>query len=240
MQNLYILEPSESISDLIVRRDPTSGEILDYYEDFENLKEKDETLPYNFDENSLELKDLLFELPSIGKGIDYAGKELAGLGLATGEKNMVQALYHPSIPVNMVDLSQALYHTSILDDTLLDISSQSYLDESSLASMSFTANENDRTVLEILNSSENNASDEISEMWNKKKDANESGGSSSTNSSSSSSPLPVNKRKIKKYAIEPDAKSVKSFDEIKSKLAHSVKRGFISGTHYKRTQFLMK
>jgi hypothetical protein len=185
--------------------------------DFKNLNEKDETLPYNFDEYSLELNDLLYEIPSIGKGIDYSTRdsEQVVVGSSAGAQN----------EKNMVDLSQALYHTSVLDESLLDISAQSYLDESS---MSFQGqNENDRTVLEILNSNENTGENQIVDLWSKNKkeggvEKSPGNGSLSSNSPTSTSPL-GSKRKVKKYAIEPDAKCVKSFDEIKSKLAHSVR-----------------
>jgi hypothetical protein len=168
-------------------------------------------LPYNFDENSLELNDLLYEIPSIGKGIDYSARD---------SEQVVVGSLGPS-EKNMVDLSQALYHTSVLDESLLDISAQSYLDESS---MSFQGpNENDRTVLEILNSNEGNVDNEIVDLWSKNKKEGGVEGSSVNGSPSSASPT-GSKRKVKKYAIEPDAKCVKSFDEIKSKLAHSVKQ----------------
>lgn len=57
-------------------------------------------------------------------------------------------------------------------------------------------------------------------MWNKK----ELSGSNSRTSSSSSISIDdlISKRKVKKYAIEGDLKLLKNFDEIKSKLAHTV------------------
>lgn len=100
---------------------------------------------------------------------------------------------------------------------MLDISNQSLLEES-FASYSFQPNDSNLTISEIL--TQNEAEDaEVCELWKKKPD------SSSRSSSSSSSPSIdelISKCKVKKYAIEADPKLAKSYDEIKSKLAHQV------------------
>ncbi len=146
------------------------------------------------------------EIPTIGKGIDFSKKT----------DNLQQSESKES---NMIDLTKALFQQSF-DDSLLNISTHSYLDESSLASLSFQQNENEITLSELLTTNENE-DNQISELFTKKADSN-----SSRSSSGSSSPNIddlISKRKVKKYAIEADPKLVKNFDEIKSKLAHQVK-----------------
>lgn len=148
----------------------------------------------------------MFEVPSIGSGIDYSKQENFKDGESINE------------PQGVVDLSKALFHTSLLDESLLDISTQSYLDES-YASQSFLQSEADLTISEILTSN-NVVDNQISEIWNKKED----GLSRSTSGSSSPSIDDlITKRKPKTYAVQADLKLAKSFDEIKSKLAHQVK-----------------
>ncbi len=44
-------EPSECISDLIVKRNPSSGKILDFYEDFKITNYDEETSFSKFDED---------------------------------------------------------------------------------------------------------------------------------------------------------------------------------------------
>jgi hypothetical protein len=119
---------------------------------------------------------------------------------------------------NVIDLSQALYHTSVHDDSL-NLSTQSYLDDSTLGSIN--QNEADITISDILtlNEAENN---QINELFAKRR--SESGAGSSGSSSPSIDDL-ISKRKVKKYAIEADSKLVAQFDEIKPKLAHQV--GFL-------------
>ena len=149
---------------------------------------------------------LLNEIPTVGMGIDFSKKSDI---LQQNDANMES---------NMVDLTKALFQQSF-DDSLLNISTHSYLDESSLASLSFQQNENEITLSELLTNNENEDS-QIAELFTKKAD-----NSSSRSSSGSSSPNIddlISKRKVKKYAIEADLKLVKNFDEIKPKLAHQV------------------
>ena len=68
--------------------------------------------------------------------------------------------------------------------------------------MSFQFNENDKTITEILALSENEKN-EINELW-KKGDSRSSSGSSSPSIYDL-----IEKRKVKKYAIEADPKLVK-------------------------------
>ena len=117
---------------------------------------------------------------------------------------------------NLVDLGKVLLNTSYLEDSVLDSTNQSFLDES-LISLSLQ-NENNLTISEILNQNENE-DNEITELWNKKKTSN---GSRSSSSSSISIDDLISKRKVKKYAIEADLKLLKNFEEIKPKLAHQV------------------
>jgi hypothetical protein len=116
----------------------------------------------------------------------------------------------------VIDLSEAIYSASLLDDSL-NISSQSYLDESN-ASLSFQQNENDITISDIIILNENEDS-QMNDLFNRKKPVDASG---SLSGSSSPSIDDLVKRKAKKYAIEADQKLVASFDEIKPKLAHQV------------------
>jgi hypothetical protein len=165
---------------------------------------------------------LLYDIPSVGKGIDYSARQNEQIVSSSTDAGSGQAGGS-----DMVDLSQALYHTSVLDESsLLDISSQSFLDDSVLSHQG-GQNENDRTVLEILNSNETTVDNEIVDLWaskGKREEDSATSSSSSPGSSNATSPLGGSaKRKVKKYAIEPDAKCVKGFDEIKSKLAHSVR-----------------
>ena len=114
----------------------------------------------------------------------------------------------------IVDLSKALFNTSF-DDSLLDISNQSFLLNESLNSMSFQQSENDNTITEILALNENE-DNHINELWTKRDSRSSSG------SSSPSIDDLIAKRKTKKYAIEADPKLVKNFNEIKSKLCNQV------------------
>ena len=123
---------------------------------------------------------------------------------------------------NLVDLGKVLLNTSYLEDSVLDSTNQSFLDES-LISLSLQ-NENNLTISEILNQNENE-DNEITDLWNKKK-ANGSNGSRSSSSSSISIDDLISKRKVKKYAIEADLKLLKNFEEIKPKLAHQVNKTF--------------
>ena len=102
-----------------------------------------------------------------------------------------------------------------MEDSLLDTSNQSYLDESVLSS-SFAHNETDANISDILTLNEN---ENENNLWTQ-------GKSESRTASPSGSPTMddvVPKRKVKKYAMEADLKLVKLFDEIKPKLAHQVK-----------------
>lgn len=146
---------------------------------------------------------MLYQIPSIGDGIDFSKK--------TSDQLKSKEPFIESSSV--VDLSKALFHPSITDESLLDISTQSYLDES-YVNQSFLQSENDITISEILTENLENQ-----DLWAKKDELSRS-------SSGNSSPLIddlASKRKTKKYAILADAKLAKSFDEIKSKLAHQVR-----------------
>lgn len=145
---------------------------------------------------------MLYQIPSVGDGIDFSQKSSDALKSKE------------AFPENstMVDLSQALFHQTMTDESILDISTQSYLDES-FVNQSFLQSDNDVTISEILTENLENQ-----DIWSKKED-------SSRPSSGSSSPLVedlITKRKSKKYAILADLKLAKSFDEIKPKLAHQV------------------
>lgn len=108
-----------------------------------------------------------------------------------------------------------------MDDSL-NLSTQSYYDESSLnASLSFHQNENDITISEIIPPNELDENNQIIELFKKGNGDSPGSGGSSTGSSPSIDDL-LAKRKVKKYAIEADQKLSNSFDEIKSKLAHQV------------------
>lgn len=122
----------------------------------------------------------------------------------------------------MVDLSKALFNTSF-DDSLLDISNQSFTNLNESLNSTFQQSDNDNTITEILALNEND-DNQISELW-KKRDSR----SSSSSSSPSIDDL-IAKRKVKKYAIEADPKLVKNFNDIKSKLCNTVstKMYFIS------------
>lgn len=145
---------------------------------------------------------MLFQIPSVGDGIDFSQK-------TTDVLKSKETFPESS---TMVDLSKALFHQTIPDESILDISTQSYLDES-FVNQSFLQSDNDITISEILTENLENQ-----EIWSKKEDVSRA-------SSGSSSPLVedlLTKRKNKKYAIMADLKLAKSFDEIKSKLAHQV------------------
>jgi hypothetical protein len=175
--------------------------------------DEDDQIPLNFNEDSLYPDGLLNEIPGLGVGIDFT-TDASNQQTNKSDANLQKG--------NVVDLSKALFQS--FDDSLLNMSAQSYLDESSLASLSFQQNENDITLSELLTQNESEDHNQISELWTKKK--GENGGANSRSSSGSSSPNIddlITKRKVKKYAIEADAKLVKSFDEIKPKLAHQVK-----------------
>jgi hypothetical protein len=150
------------------------------------------------------LKELLNEIPTIGMGIDFSSNPKA-------KKNYEQ------ISNENVDLTKALFNTSF-DDSLLDISNQSFtnLNESLNTSMSFQHNENDKTITEILALNENEKN-EINELWTKRDSRSSSG------SSSPSIDDLIAKRKVKKYAIEADPKLVKNFNDIKPKLCSQVR-----------------
>jgi hypothetical protein len=154
--------------------------------------------------------DLLTEVPyNIGPGIDFSTKSIGN--------NQKEKQNKP----NLVDLSKAILQVpSSANDSFLSNQSFGQEDSASLASLSFQQNEADFTVSEILiNNEYTEAANEASELWNKK--------SVSRSSSDSSSSLNIDellsKRKIKKYAIEADQKLIKSFEEIKSNLAHQVR-----------------
>ncbi len=150
----------------------------------------------------------MIEIPNIGTGIDFANQDQP-LKPNDKKRNSITP-----VSSNLVDLGKVLLNTSYLEDSIVD---SSFLDES-LTSLSFQTNENNVTISEILNQHNENSDNEISEMWNKK-----SSGSSSRTSSSSSISIDdlISKRKMKKYAIEADLKLLKSYEEIKPKLAHS-------------------
>ena len=87
------------------------------------------------------------EIPHIGAGIDFTNLEAT------------KAVSKPSdfkksngCQGSVVDLGKVLLNTSYLEDSILDSSNQSFLDES-LASLSFQ-NENNLTISEILNNNE--------------------------------------------------------------------------------------
>ncbi len=121
---------------------------------------------------------------------------------------------------NLVDLGKVLLNTSYLEDSIIDSTNHSFMDES-LISLSLQ-NENNVTISEILNQNEYEKNNEITELWNRKKSS--TSGSRTSSSSSISIDDLISKRKIKKYAIEADLKLLKNFDEIKSKLAHQVNK----------------
>ena len=145
---------------------------------------------------------MLNEIPTIGIGIDYS----------KASKDQLKASESIENP-NVVDLSKALFNTSF-DDSLLDISNQSFMNES-IASVSFQQSEADNTITEILTLNENE-NNQINELWTKRESRSTSG------SSSPSIDDLISKRKVKKYAIEADLKLVKCFDEIKPKLCNQV------------------
>ena len=140
------------------------------------------------------------EIPTIGIGIDYS-------------KASKEQLKPNEEDPNVVDLGKALFNLSF-DDSLLDISNQSFMNES-MASVSFQQNEADNTITEILTLNENE-NNQINELWTKRESRSTSG------SSSPSIDDLISKRKVKKYAIEADLKLVKCFDEIKPKLCNQV------------------
>ena len=157
---------------------------------------------------------MLNEIPTIGIGIDYS----------KASKDQLKASESKENP-NVVDLSKALFNTSF-DDSLLDISNQSFMNES-IASASFQQNEADNTITEILTLNENE-NNQINELWTKRESRSTSG------SSSPSIDDLISKRKVKKYAIEADLKLVKCFDEIKPKLCNQVCFWFFNVFNQKR------
>lgn len=147
-----------------------------------------------FDENFIDPKDLYHEIPTIGYGIDFSKK-------TKQEKEKSES-------ISNIDLTNAILNSSF-DETMLNTSSQSYFEESFV---SIPQAEHDISELLAINENE-----EINEIFTKKSES----GSSSGSSTPSIDDL-INKRKVKKYAIEADMKLTKSFDEIKPKLAHQV------------------
>ena len=103
-------------------------------------------------------------------------------------------------------MGQALYHTSPLDDSL-NISVQSYLDESYASSISIQHNENDSTISEILNLNEDE-DNQINQLFNRRKSDSSKG---SSGSQSPSIHEIINCKTPKKYAILADEKLVNSF-----------------------------
>lgn len=227
---MFHTDASDPVSDVIVSRDPTTGEILDFYEQFvdesSDKEDGEQHLPYTFDEDSV---DLLLDVPTLGHaGIDFLARQRPSEHAQSG---------------NLIDLSQALYTSkhannaavasSILDESsLLDVSSN-LLDESSL--LDDPANNTaDRSVLDIINQTEDiideakegtwwrNRTESSGEKVGSSPSMNDSNGRNSPNNATSTSPTSTGLKKKKKYAVEPDAKAVKNFDEIKSKLAHTV------------------
>ena len=184
---------------------------------------------------------LLNEIPSIGPGIDFTKRSVSNpsksLAVGGGGGDKASMAFDKA---NVVDLSKVLFQS--LDDSLLHASSagnqtsSSFLDES-FTSLSFQQQkEGETTISELfaLNADERLGDNQISELWNTNSKRKSESGTSSAGSSPSIDELLAAKRKVKKYAIEADAKLVKNFDEIKSKLAHSVR----SRTHPSRIQMI--
>jgi len=174
--------------------------VIFYLKELKPISEIEEMKSCNgqFDENFIDPKELYHEIPTIGNGIDFASR-------TKPEKEKSES-------ISNIDLTSAILNTSF-DESLLNTSTQSYFEESFV---SISQAEHDISELLAINENE-----EINEIFTKKSES----GSSSGSSTPSIDDL-INKRKVKKYAIEADLKLTKSFDEIKPKLAHQVETFF--------------
>lgn len=153
--------------------------------------------------------DLLIEIPTIGYGIDFINKnDSKSASAILGDRS------------NFIDAGRTFLNDSFLNDSFTDVLNQTSttLDDS-LNSLSLSHTEQDESISEYLNLNEKEEN-EIGELWSK--NAGQDGSKSSSSSTSPTIDDLLSKRKIKKYAIEADPKLVKSFDEIKPKLAHQV------------------
>jgi hypothetical protein len=215
LENLFEYDVSAPISDLIVKRNPTTGEILDFYEDFKLPISNDDEDDFIGNSND----NLLIEIPTVGRGIDFDNKYSKNDSQHITNATRHQSMFGQPKVTNKnesgsVNIAQAFLRMTSLDESLLDISlDQSLLDESML-SLTHHMDLNDSSITDIL----------ALDNEDKKVDLDITPTKDTSTSSSNSDEQSVlsSKKTAKKWAIEADIKLVKSYDEIKSKLAYQV------------------